>query len=608
MCGIIGYTGPLEAPKILLEGLSSLEYRGYDSAGIALCMEDSRICVVKKAGKVKNLSEHCRQQIEGSSHSGIGHTRWATHGGVTDVNAHPHRAGKVVLIHNGIIENYHALTERFHLKDQLVSQTDSEVAAQTLNALYKGDPLAAIRSLIELLDGSYSFCIMFEDQPGAIYAIRNISPLVAASTPSGSLIASDLTALIPYTRQYFVVPEQHIVRLTPYKIHIYNLDDTFSKDYPEILSVNWNMDAAMKNGFPHFMLKEIHEQPQAMRNTILPRISKGLPDFHDDGIPDRIFEQCNQVQIIACGTAMYAGMVARAIMQPILRIPVTVSIASEFRYEEPLIDKNSLVIIISQSGETIDTLAALRLAHQCASATLAIVNVKGSTIARESDYVFYTHAGPEIAVASTKAYSVQLAALYMISCRMALVRGKYTREQAVNFLAELLDVIPAMENVIAQKEFIRDVAAHIIPSPDAFFIGRGLDYAFSLEGALKLKEISYIHSEAYAAGELKHGTIALISDQVPVIAIATQQHVYAKTISNIREVKARGAYIILLVKETAVVDESLADIQIRIPDVADPFTVFPIAAALQLLAYYTSLGKHLDVDQPRNLAKSVTVE
>lgn len=608
MCGIIGYTGPLEAPKILLEGLSGLEYRGYDSAGIALCMEDSKICLVKKAGKVKNLEDHCRQLVSGSAHSGIGHTRWATHGGVTDVNAHPHRAGKVVLIHNGIIENYHSLTDRFHLQNRLVSQTDSEVAAQALNELYEGDPLAAIRSLIGLLEGSYSFCIMFEDQPGSIYAIRNISPLVAASTPSGSLIASDLTALIPYTHQYFVVPEQHIVKLTPYKVHVYNLDDSFSKDYPEMMTVNWNMDAAMKNGFPHFMLKEIHEQPEAMRNTILPRVSKGLPCFFDDGIPDSIFEDCNQVQIIACGTAMYAGMVARAIMQPILRIPITVSIASEFRYEEPLIDEKSLVIIISQSGETIDTLAALRLAHQCGSTTLAVVNVKGSTIARESDYVLYTHAGPEIAVASTKAYSVQLAALYMIICRMALVRQKYTKEQAVHFLGELLDVIPAMENVIAQKGHIRDVASHILQSPDVFFIGRGLDYAFSLEGSLKLKEISYIHSEAYAAGELKHGTIALISEQVPVIAIATQQHVYSKTISNIREVKARGAYIILLVKETAVVDEGLADLQIRIPDVADPFTVFPIAAALQLIAYYTALGKHLDVDQPRNLAKSVTVE
>lgn len=608
MCGIIGYSGPLDAQKILLEGLAGLEYRGYDSAGIALCMEDSSISLAKTVGKVKALKEYCSEHLTGISHSGIGHTRWATHGGVTDDNAHPHRAGKVTLIHNGIIENYHALTEQFHLQDKLISQTDSEVAAWVLDALYTGDPLMAIRELQSLLEGSYSFCILFDDQPGAVYSIRSVSPLVASYTRSGAMIASDLTALIPYTNQYFVVPEHHIVKLTPYKVHVYQLDDEFSKVYPEIMTVNWNMDAAMKNGFPHFMMKEIHEQPEAMKNTILPRINKGLPDFSEDNIPDEVFTSCNRIHIVACGTAMHAGMVARAVMEPILRIPVTVSIASEFRYEEPLIDGNTLVIIISQSGETIDTLAALRLAHEYGSSTLAVVNVKGSTIARESDYVLYTHAGPEIAVASTKAYSVQLAALYMIGCRMALVKGCYTKKQTTDFLSGLLDAIPAMETMLAQKDSIRQMVTHIIQSPDAFFIGRGLDYAFSLEGALKLKEISYIHAEAYAAGELKHGTIALISDKVPVIAIATQQHVFSKTISNIREVKARGAFIILLTKEGAYVDDNLADIRIRIPDIDDRFTVFPIAVALQFIAYYSSLGKNLDVDQPRNLAKSVTVE
>lgn len=608
MCGIIGYTGPLDAKDILLNGLATLEYRGYDSAGIALCMEDSSICVTKKVGKVKALKEYCDQVVKGSSHSGIGHTRWATHGGVTDANAHPHQAGRVTLIHNGIIENYHALTEQFGLQDELVSQTDSEVAARVLDRIYTGDPLMAICELMRLVEGSYGFCIMFDDQPGAVFAARSVSPLVASYTRAGAMIASDLTALIPYTNQYFVVPEQHIVKLTPYKVHVYELDETFSKFYPEIMTVNWNMDAAMKNGFPHFMLKEIHEQPDAMKKTILPRISKGLPDFSDDGIPDSIFMDCNAVHIVACGTAMHAGMVARALMEPLLRIPVTVTIASEFRYEQPLIDEKTLVMIISQSGETIDTLAALRLAHSCGSKTLAIVNVKGSTIARESDYVLYTHAGPEIAVASTKAYSVQLAALYMLCCRMAFLRGKYTAQQAADFMTDLLDAVPAMEVMIAQQESIRQIITHIIQSPDAFFIGRGLDYAFSLEGALKLKEISYIHAEAYAAGELKHGTIALISDQVPVIAIATQQHVFAKTISNIREVKARGAFVILLTKESSVVDDTLADIRIRIPDVDDRFTVFPIAVVLQLIAYYASLGKNLDVDQPRNLAKSVTVE
>lgn len=608
MCGIIGYTGPLEAEKILLDGLAGLEYRGYDSAGIALCMEDSIIKIMKKAGKVKNLREYCKDEIKGTSHCGIGHTRWATHGGVIDENAHPHQAGKVTLIHNGIIENYHQLTEEYQLEGRLVSQTDSEVAAWVLNKLYTGDPLTAIRMLMTKLAGSYSFCIMFSDIPGSVYAVRCVSPLVAAYTHSGAMAASDLTALIPYTQQYFVVPENQIVKLTPYKVQVYDPDDNFSKVQPELLTVNWNMDAAMKNGFPHFMLKEIHEQPNALKNTILPRISKGLPDFSEDGIPDSLWQGCRQVHIVACGTAMHAGMVARALMEPLLRIPVAISIASEFRYETPLIDQETLVIIISQSGETIDTLAALRLARECSSKTLAIVNVKGSSIARESDYVLYTHAGPEIAVASTKAYSVQLAALYLVCCQMALVRCKYSREDAKTFLSDLLDVIPAMEIMMKQKDQMKELVKHIISQSDTFFIGRGLDYALSLEGALKLKEISYIHAEAYAAGELKHGTIALITDKVPVIAIATQEHVYAKTISNIREVKARGAFIILIVKENAVIDDNLADVLIRIPDVDDKFTVFPVVEVLQLIAYYASTGKNLDVDQPRNLAKSVTVE
>ena len=608
MCGIIGYTGPLEAKTILLNGLAGLEYRGYDSAGLAYFDTASNLRLIKTTGKVAALEE-CVNQVSGASHCGIGHTRWATHGGVTRENAHPHQFGKITLIHNGIIENYHQLTEAFGLEGRLLSQTDSEVAAGVLDALYAScshDPMKALKEFVSKLEGSYGFCILFEDRPGEIYAVRSVSPLVAAYTPSGAMIASDLTALISHTRQYFVVPEQHIVRLTPYKIRLYHMDGTRAE--PEMTEVNWNMDAAMKNGFPHFMLKEIHEQPEALKNTILPRIVRGLPDFCDDRIPDRIFTDCNQIHIVACGTAMHAGMAARALMEPLLRIPVTVSIASEFRYETPLADGKTLVIIISQSGETIDTLAAMRLAQSLGSRTLAVVNVKGSTIARESDYVLYTHAGPEIAVASTKAYSVQLAALYMICCRMALVRGKYSTEQAETFLKGLLDAIPAMEAMIRQKETVRSLVTHLICQPDAFFIGRGLDYTFSLEGALKLKEISYIHAEAYAAGELKHGTIALISQNVPVIAIATQSHIFPKTISNVREVKARGAFVILLARESAAVEADIADIQIRIPDLADAFTVFPIAAVLQLIAYYASVGKNLDVDQPRNLAKSVTVE
>ena len=606
MCGIIGYSGPLNARKVMLDGLAQLEYRGYDSAGIAYFGDDSRIHQIKTTGKVSRLRELCGSLDDEVSHCGIGHTRWATHGGVTQANAHPHTAGRVTLIHNGIIENYHQLTEQYHLEDRLLSQTDSEVAAWVLDCVYDGDPVGSIRRFLPLLEGSYAFCIMFSARPGEIYAVRTVSPLVAAYTPSGSIVASDLTALIPYTKSYFVVPEGMILKMTPYQVALY--DEEGCRKDPEIMVVNWNIDAAMKNGFPHFMLKEIHEQPEALKNTILPRISKGLPDFGDDGISDEIFLECSQIRIVACGTAMHAGMVAKAIMEPLLRIPVTVTIASEFRYENPLIDSKTLVIIISQSGETIDTLAALRLARSMGSKTLAIVNVKGSTIARESDYVFYTHAGPEIAVASTKAYSVQLAGLYMICCRMGLVRGCITKAEGQAFMAELLEAIPAMEEMIKEKDHIKSVVSHLVDQPDAFFIGRGLDYAFSLEGALKLKEISYIHAEAYAAGELKHGTIALIADRVPVIAIATQSGILSKMLSNVREVKARGAFVVLITKEGTAVPDDIADIQIRIPALNDHFTVFPIAVVLQLIAYYASLLKGLNVDQPRNLAKSVTVE
>ena len=605
MCGIIGYTGPLAAKNVLLNGLSQLEYRGYDSAGIAFFGADQKVHVLKTVGKVARLRDLCAG-IQEEIHCGIGHTRWATHGGVTAENAHPHQAGRVTMIHNGIIENYHQLTADFELEGKLISQTDTEVAARVLDALYDGDPLASLRRFQPLLKGSYSFCILFSDHPGEIYALRNVSPLVAAYTHSGSIVASDLTALIPYTKKYVVVPEDRVVKMTPYRMAFY--DENGHEIQPEILEVNWDTDAAMKNGFPHFMLKEIHEQPDAMKNTILPRLTRGLPDFSEDGIPDQIFADCSQIRIVACGTAMHAGMVARAIMEPLLRIPVLVSVASEFRYEDPLVDSRTLAIVISQSGETIDTLAALRLSKKLGASVLSVVNVKGSTIARESDYVLYTHAGPEIAVASTKAYSVQLAALYMMICRMALVRGKMTEQDGCAFMSDLLDVIPAMESMIQRKEEIRQLVRPLVDKPDAFFIGRNLDYAFSLEGALKLKEISYIHADAYAAGELKHGTIALIADQVPVVALATQDRIFSKTISNVREVKARGAYVILIAKESAAVDEGLADVCIRIPDLHDRFTVFPIAVVLQLIAYYASLLKGLDVDQPRNLAKSVTVE
>ena len=606
MCGIMGYTGPLDASEVILNGLEQLEYRGYDSAGLALTGVDSTISIFKKVGKVANLKAE-KSQMPSNAHTGIGHTRWATHGGVTDINAHPHRAGRVTLIHNGIIENYHDLISEYHLEDKLISETDSEVAAWVLDAVYDGDPLLSIQRFEKKVHGSYAFCILFDDLPGEIYCIRKVSPLVAAYASTGAFVASDLTALIPYTKEYFVVPEDKIIRMTPYKVRIYHLD-TLDTEEPEILTVNWSVEAAMKNGFDHFMIKEIHEQPDAFKNTVMPRINKGLPDFSDDNINDEIFTKCDKVQIVACGTAMHTGMVAAAILQPLVRIPVLVNIASEFRYGDPLIDDRTLVIVISQSGETIDTLAAMRLAKERGATTLSIVNVKGSTIARESDYTLYTHAGPEIAVASTKAYTVQLAALYLVICKMALLRSAFSKEQARDFINDLMDVISSIEIVIEKKEQIKEISKKLLTRDDAFFIGRGLDYAFSLEGALKLKEISYIHAEAYAAGELKHGTIALIDHQVPVIAIATQDNLLAKTISNIREVKARGAYVILLTKESAKIDAGVYDELITIPDIDDHFTVYPIAVALQLIAYYTSLAKGLDVDKPRNLAKSVTVE
>lgn len=605
MCGIIGYTGDNYAQNILLEGLSQLEYRGYDSAGIALLTDDNQIIINKEIGKVASLASLCDQE-KNSSTCGIGHTRWATHGGVTKTNAHPHSCGKVSLIHNGIIENYYDLIQKYDLKEKLISETDTEVVAALLDTIYTGVPEKAIKQVVGEIKGSFAFCIMFADIPGVIYCIRNVSPLVATSCESGSYIASDLTALIPYSKDYFIVPEYHVVILEKEHITVKDLDGNHVK--PEILTVSWDIESAQKNGYPYFMLKEIMEQPTAIKNTIAPRIKDLLPDFTDDFIPDSLFVNLNKIAIIACGTAMHAGMVAKTMIEPLLRIPVTVSIASEFRYEEPLVDENTLVITISQSGETIDTLEALRLAKRYKGRTISIVNVKGSSIARESDYVLYTHAGPEIAVASTKAYTVQLAALYLLGCKAALINDKYSKEQAKEFITNLTKVIDDITLLLKDTTHIKEIAEKITKASDAFFIGRGLDYTLSLEGALKLKEISYIHAEAYAAGELKHGTIALISDDVPVIALATQEKVYGKVISNIREVKARNAYVILLSCDDEISDSSICDVHIPLSKADDLFTVFQSAVILQLIAYYTSDAKGLDVDKPRNLAKSVTVE
>lgn len=608
MCGIIGYTGKIDAKTVLLEGLKALEYRGYDSAGIALeTSEDRGLLIKKKAGPVDNLVR-AMADVEVKSSCGIGHTRWATHGGVSDQNAHPHTTGLVTLIHNGIIENYRELTEKYGFAKDLISETDSEVACRVIDHFYRieHEPERAIWSAVQELKGTYSFCIIFADRPGSIYCIRSVSPLVAAWTESGGFVASDVTALIAYTKQYFIVPEHSLLCLT--KTGFQLTDQDGNEICPDVLKVDWDITAAQKNGYPHFMLKEIYEQPEALRDTFGPRLKNGLPDFTEDGIPDKLFEQINQICIVACGTASYAGMVGRAVMEPLLRIPVSVHIASEFRYEDPVIDAHTLCIVISQSGETIDTLKGLQKAKQYGAKVLAVVNIKGSSIAREADYVLYTHAGPEISVASTKAYIVQLAAMYLLGCRMALVRGKFSKEAAAVFLENALSGIPAIEAVLEETAPVKQAAEVLKNAQDVFYIGRGLDYAFSLEGALKLKEISYIHAEAYAAGELKHGTIALIEAGTPVVAIATQEKLYEKTLSNVREVRARGAYVILITKEGKTLDKDLCDMHLQIRNIADAFTVFPVAVILQLLAYYTTAAKGLDVDKPRNLAKSVTVE
>lgn len=604
MCGIIGFTGNEPAKDIIIGGLERLEYRGYDSAGLAL-LSNNQIQVRKRTGKVEELRKLCEAEKMPAT-CGIGHTRWATHGGVTDVNAHPHRVGKVVLIHNGIIENYRQIVTEYGLADQLVSETDSEVVAALLNKFYEGDPVKAIKKTVKVLSGAFALCIMFQDIPDTIYAIRNVSPMVATSCERGSVIASDLTALIEFSKEYFVVPEYHILTLKKDGIDIQDLKG--NKVTPQMLTVNWDITSAQKGGYPFFMLKEIYEQPDAIRNTIAPRINQELPDFTEDGIDDAIFKDCKRISIVACGTAMHAGMVGKHLIEKKLRIPVHVDCASEFRYKDPIIDEETLTIVLSQSGETIDTLEALKLAKNRGSKVLSIVNVKGSTIARESDYVLYTHAGPEIAVASTKAYTVQVAAMYLIACRIGLVKGLITEHDAKRFMTKLTNASNIVEETLKCADDIKRVADHIKFATDTFYIGRGLDYTMSLEAALKLKEISYVHAEAYAAGELKHGTIALISENVPVIALATQEDVYAKVISNIREVKARGAYVVLVSMDEDVNDPSICDQHIRLPKMDSEFTSFATAVVLQLVAYYTSEAKGLDVDKPRNLAKSVTVE
>ncbi|BBF43329.1 glucosamine--fructose-6-phosphate aminotransferase [isomerizing] [Lachnospiraceae bacterium KM106-2] len=606
MCGIIGFTGTLDAENVLVEGLTQLEYRGYDSAGIAF-FENDTIRTIKTAGKVSCLKDKVEMSDISSTNCGIGHTRWATHGGVSDTNSHPHTAGEVTLIHNGIIENYHELQSELEAKGlKPISQTDTEIAAMVINDCYEGDPIDAIKKAVKKLDGAYGFCILFKDHPGEIYCIRNGSPLVATHCEEGSIIASDMVALLKYSKDYFVLPEHQIAKLTKDAIVVTDLEDNVME--PKMLHVDWDVTAAMKGGYEYFMLKEIHDQPEALINTIKPRVKENLPNFEDDNIPDSLFEGVNRVVITACGTAMHAGLVGKNLIERLTRVPVTVDIASEFRYANPILDEHTLVITISQSGETADTLAALRLAKENNAKTLSLVNVKGSSIARESDHVLYTHAGPEIAVASTKAYTVQLASMYLVALRFALVKNTISKEEAASYTSKLFDAVESVKKVLTFDKKLEEISTSLDNADNMFFIGRGLDYSLSCEGSLKLKEISYIHSEAYAAGELKHGTISLITDEVPVIALATQSDVYSKMISNIREVRSRGANVILITGANAVVDSTICDYHVILPEIDDLFTPFATAVVLQFIAYYCSVHRGLNVDQPRNLAKSVTVE
>ena len=606
MCGIVGYTGRESVTDQILDSLELLEYRGYDSAGLAtLNGQTGKIKLRKCAGRVNDLRGICKKDKKIST-CGIGHTRWATHGGVSDENAHPHRCGDVLLVHNGIVENYEELKDHFMLHKELKSQTDTEVVAAVLNRLYQGDPHEAIRKTVQYLKGTFALVIMFADQPDIIYAIRNVSPIVAAYSGNGTMLASDVVALGAAAKQYMVVPEYMIMELHKDEIKLFDLNG--KPHQTEFIDIDWDTTRSGKGNYPFYMEKEIMEQPDAMKATIESRVVDGRIDLSADGVPDDVLRDCERVCVVACGTAMHAGLVAKVLVQSKLNMYMDVEYASEFMYEDPVIDDKTLVLAISQSGETIDTLEALKYARRKGAKSIAVINVKGSSIARESDYVMYTAAGPEIAVASAKAYTTQLITLFLLVGRMAKVRGIFDDAAEKEYLKNLLQAPEKMQEVLDQKYDIHKIAREMLDAKDAFMIGRGLDYSILLEGALKLKEVSYIHTEAYASGELKHGTIALITENTPVVAVVTQTKLKDKELSNIREVQSRGASVVLLVKDGFdLADAEYADV-FTLPAMADEFMVFPASAALQLLAYYVSMDKGLDVDKPRNLAKVVTVE
>ena len=607
MCGIVGYVGYRDCSDVLVSALTKLEYRGYDSAGIAV-FENDIIKVAKSKGRLKDLEDKMAVEGKPQGFAGIGHTRWATHGEPSDINSHPHSGRRVTIVHNGIIENYSELKD--FLKDkgvEFLSETDSEVVAQLLDYYYTGDPLKAITDTMKELTGSFALGILFADYPNTVFAVRRESPLIVGVAENESFIASDVPAILKYTKDYYLLEHNEIAKLTKDGVEFF--DKHRRPITKELKTADWDMDAAEKGGYPHFMIKEINEQPTAIKTTITPRIKDGLPCLEECGITLDKIKNFRSIHVVACGTAMHAGMVGKYVIEKLARVPVTVDIASEFRYREPLVGEGDLVIIISQSGETADSLAAMRLSKQLGATTLAIVNAKGSSIAREADMLIYTHAGPEIAVASTKAYIVQISVMYLFAFELALAKGMIDEEKCRYYTQVLASTPEYIEEVIKElNDDCQYISTKLISADSLLYIGRGLDYALSMEGSLKLKEISYIHSEAYAAGELKHGTISLITKGMPVIAVATQNTLLEKTISNIKEVRSRGAMVILVCDNKCTADKDVADYIIKVPQIDE--LVMPVLAAvpLQLLAYYTSVNRGNDVDKPRNLAKSVTVE
>lgn len=608
MCGIVGYIGTQQAAPILLDGLSKLEYRGYDSAGIAI-YNGTSIDMIKSKGRLKVLNEltHDGETIKGTI--GIGHTRWATHGSPSDVNAHPHfnKDKSIVVVHNGIIENYLKLRKKLEKHGyEFVSETDTEVIAHLLDYYYHGNPLQAITKVMHRMEGSYALGIIFKEHPEELYAVRKDSPLIVGETKDGNIIASDVPAVLKYTRDVIFIENEEIVRMTEDSMEFFNVDEEALEK--EAVHIDWDVNAAEKGGFEHFMLKEMYEQPKAITDTFAPRIRDGKIVIEELGMTDEEIKAIKKIMIVACGSAYHTGVTSKYVFEGLARIPVEVDVASEFRYRDPILEEGTLVVVISQSGETADTLAALRESKKRGAKVLGIVNVVGSSIAREADNVMYTWAGPEIAVATTKAYSAQLIALYLLAMKFGNVRGTVNDTQLQDMIEDLKALPAQVEMLLNNKEKIQRFANRYLAAKDVFFIGRGIDYAISMEGSLKLKEISYIHSEAYAAGELKHGTISLIEEGTLVASVLTQKDLYKKMISNMVEVGTRGAFVLAVTCEDNTEVEKAADYVVYIPETNKYFTNSLAIIPLQLFGYYIAVGRGCDVDKPRNLAKSVTVE